>query len=293
MGSALVRIVVSKYGKIGNEEIERITETMQECYSRLAPHEVSFVDLYLFERSSSVEAFFAKECREVGVASAPFDELFFAMHDAWRGTPRITLCLERMKELPRLVKIGGIHHEVGHSVLHGNLRYYVLSFPPALLKIAERFNLSFEYMANLLYLVSITVKDCDVTRLLYQRGYVEDQVAYAKHLLKVSENDILSWEISQGKPPAEALCLVSYLKAAGCAAPLLVDKKFGEKVKQHLMRSLSYLPTNRSALLLKLIEGFSSAETDTLDNIDHLTGKCKLIFEAVFPQQRGVRQKII
>jgi hypothetical protein len=138
-------------------------------------------------------------------------------------------------------------------------------------------------MANLLYLVSMAVKDYEVTRLLYQRGYVEDQVAYAKHLLKVSENDILSWEISQGKPPAEALCLVSCLKAAGCAAPLLVDKKFGEKVKQHLMRSLSYLPTNRSALLLKLIEGLSSAETDTLDNIDHLTGKCKLIFEAVFP----------
>jgi hypothetical protein len=283
MGSALVRIVVSRFGKIGDEEVARVTETMQECYSRLAPHEVSFVDLYLFERSSSVEAFFAKECREVGVASTSFDELFFAIHDAWRGTPRITLCLERMEKLPRLVKMGGIHHEVGHSILHGNLRYYILSFPPALLKIAEQFNLSFEYMANLLYLVSMAVKDYEVTRLLYQRGYVEDQVAYAKHLLKVSENDILSWEISQGKPPAEALCLVSCLKAAGCAAPLLVDKKFGEKVKQHLMRSLSYLPTNRSALLLKLIEGLSSAETDTLDNIDHLTGKCKLIFEAVFP----------
>jgi len=107
MGSALVHIVVSKYGKIDDEEIERITETMRECYSRSAPHEVSIVDLYLFERSSSVEAFFAKECRKVGVASAPFDELFFAMHDAWRGILRITLCLEKMKKLPRLVKMGG------------------------------------------------------------------------------------------------------------------------------------------------------------------------------------------
>ena len=283
MGSALVHIVVSTYGKINDEEIERVIEIMQECYSRLSPHDVSLVDLYLFERSSSVEAFFAKERRKVGVASAPFDELFFAMHDAWRGIPRITLCLEKMEKLPRLVKMGGIHHEVGHSILHGNLRYYVLSFPPALLEIVDRFNLSFEYMTNLLYLISIAVKDYEVTRLLHERGYVEDQVAYAKHLLKISEDDTLSWEISRGKPPAEAMCLISCLKAAGCVAPLLVDKKLGEEVRQYLMESLSYLPADRSTLLLRVVEGgFPSLGTDTLDNINSMVRNCKLIFEAVF-----------
>ena len=283
MGSALVHIVVSTYGKINDEEIERVIEIMQECYSRLSPHDVSLVDLYLFERSSSVEAFFAKERRKVGVASAPFDELFFAMHDAWRGIPRITLCLEKMEKLPRLVKMGGIHHEVGHSILHGNLRYYVLSFPPALLEIVDRFNLSFEYMTNLLYLISIAVKDYEVTRLLHERGYVEYQVAYAKHLLKISEDDTLSWEISRGKPPAEAMCLISCLKAAGCAAPLLVDKKLGEEVRQYLMESLSYLPADRSTLLLRVVEGgFPSLGTDTLDNVDRMIHNCKLILEAVF-----------
>ncbi len=283
MGSALVHIVVSKYGKIDDEEIERVIEIMQECYSRLSPHEVSLVDLYLFERSSSVEAFFAKEFRKVGVASTPFDELFFAMHDAWRGIPRITLCLEKMEKLPKLVKMGGIRHEVGHSILHGNLRYYVLSFPPALLEIADRFKLSFEYVTNLLYLISIAVKDYEVTRLLHEQGYVEDQVAYAKHLLKVSEDDTLSWEISRGKPPAEALCLISCLKAAGCVAPLLVDKKLGKEVRQHLMESLSYLPADRSTLLLRVVEGgFPSLGTDTLDNVDRMVHNCKLIFEAVF-----------
>ena len=283
MGSGLVHIVVSKFGEIDVEEIERITETMQECYSGLAPHEVSLVDLFLFKRSSSTEAFFAKECRKVGVASTPFNELFFALHDAWRGIPRITLCLERMKKLPRLVKMGGIHHEVGHSILHGNLRYYLLSFPPELLQIADQFNFPFEYLTNLLYLVSIAVKDYEVTRLLYQRGYVEDQVAYVKYLLAVSEDDILSWKLSRGKPPAEALCLISYLKAAGCAAPLLVNKKFGEEIKQYLRGSLSYLGADHSIVLLDVIEGgFSSLRTDTLDNIDRMVQKCKLIFEAVF-----------
>jgi len=283
MGNALVRVVVSKFGKVEDETINSVIETMEECYSRLAPHEVSLVDLYVFERSSSVEAFLAKECREVGVASASFDELFFAMHDAWRGTPRIILCFERMKTLPGLVKTGGIRHEVGHSVLHGSLRYYLLSFPQSLMELADRFNLSFEYVTNMLYLISIAVKDYEVSRLLYGRGYVEDQVAYAKHLLKVSESDVLSWEISRGKPPAEALCLISCLKAAGCAAPLLIDKKVGEEMKRHLMESLSHLPADLSAPLLKVIlEGFPSLGKDTLDNIDRMIRECKLIFETVF-----------
>jgi len=278
-----VRIVVSKFGKVEDETINSVIETMEECYSRLVPHEVSLVDLYVFEKSSSVEAFLAKECVEVGVTSASFNELFFAMHDAWRGTPRIILCFERMKRLPELVKMGGIRHEVGHSILHGSLRYYLLPFPPALLELADRFNLSFEYLANMLYLISIAVKDYEVSRLLYGRGYMEDQVAYAKHLLEVSESDVLSWEISRGKPPAEALCLISCLKAAGCAVPLLIDKKFGEEIKRHLMESLSYLPTDLSAPLLKVIfEGFPSLGKETLGNIDHMVRECRLIFETLF-----------
>jgi hypothetical protein len=283
MGNALVRIAVSKFGRVEDETMSSVIETMEECYGQLAPHEVSLVDLCVFERSSSVEAFLAKECVEVGVTSAPFDELFFAMHDAWRGTPRIILCLERMKTLPELVKIGGIRHEVGHSILHGSLSYYLLSFPPSLLEIADRFNLSFEYLTNMLYLISIAVKDYEVSRLLYGRGYVEDQAAYAKHLLEVSESDVLSWEISRGNPPAEVLCLISCLKAAGCAAPLLIDKKFGEDVRRCLIESLSYLPADLSALLLKVIlEGFPSLGTDTLDNIDRMVRECKLIFGTVF-----------
>jgi len=266
------KIVVSKFGEIGAEEIDRTVEVMKECYSRLAPHEVTLVDLYVLERSSSTEAFLAKESKEVGVISAPFDELFFAMHDAWRGTPRIVLCLERMRRLPRLVQIGGIRHEVGHSILHGSLRYYLLPLPPVLLDLSERFNFSLEYATNMLYLISIAVKDYEVSRLLHERGYVEDHVAYVKHVLTVSESDVLSWKISRGKPLAEVLCLISCLKAASFAVPLLLNKPPNEAMKRRVMKSLSHLPTRYSTLLFKIaLEGFSSMGVDTLNNIDHMT----------------------
>ncbi|MEM3703539.1 MAG: hypothetical protein QXX79_03855 [Candidatus Bathyarchaeia archaeon] len=279
----MVRIVVSKFGDVRDDEVASIVGVMEECYSRLMPHDVHLVDLYIFERSSSAEAFLAKERSEAGVLTASFDELFFAMHDAWRGTPRITLCLEKMRNLPELVKVGGIRHEVGHTILHGSLQYYLLPFPSSLIETTKRFNLSAEYSRNILYLVSIAVKDYEVTRLLYRRGYFEDQAAYVKFLLKASEDDILSWKISKGKLLLEALYLISCLKVMGCAAPLLADEKFGKEVRRCLIEGIRHIPADLSTLLLRVIEeGFATLEMDTLSNIDRVMHKCILIFDAVF-----------
>lgn len=280
-----VPIIISKFGKVGQNRIDAITEIMQECYQQLQPHNVNLVDLYLFARSSSMDAFLTKESKEVGVASSPFDELFFAMHDAWRGIPRIVLCFERMKKVPRLVEVGGIRHEVGHSVLHGSLRYYVLPLPRALRELADRYGFSSEYATDLLYLVSVAVKDYEVSKLLYETGYKEDLAAYAKHMLTISESDLFSWRIARNTPLAEIVCLISYLKSASCAIPLLNDETHGSEIKYCLSESVSHFPQDLSSRILRLIvKTFPSFGTDTLDNIDELTDRCESIFRAVFRQ---------
>lgn len=266
-----MRISVSRFGKVDEEEVRHFVRLMEECYGRLAPHEVELVDLYIFERSSSVEAFLARESKEVGVTSAQLNDSFFATHDAWRGTSRIVLCVERMRALPRLVQEGGVRHEVGHSVLHGDLRYYLLPMPPAFLELTDRFDLSRDYLTNLLYLVSIAVKDYEVSRLLTERGYLRDQLAYARRLLRVSESDRFSWRISRGNPLAEALCLVSCLKALGCALPFILNERFSEEMEQSLREGLSYLPRTHSTTLLDMVTGcFPSLGGDTLSNINYV-----------------------
>jgi len=278
----LVRIVVSKYGNVYDDEVDEILNTMLECYSRLMPHEISLVDLYLFERSSSLEAFLKSECEELGVMITPFAEAFFSTHDAWRGVPRVMICLEKIRTLPKLVKLGGVRHEVAHTVLHGSLEYYLIQPPLSLLEISNQFNLPLEYMKNILYLASIAVKDYEATRLLYSRGYVEDQVEYVKFLLRVSEDDVVSWELSKGNPLLKALYLISILKTVGCVAPLLNDMKFGQEVKQLLVESLSYLPRELSTIILKFAEeAFPTLGADTLENIDSIIRKCDQIFKAV------------
>jgi hypothetical protein len=278
----LVRIVVSKYGNVYDNEVDEILNTMLECYSRLMPHEVSLVDLYLFERSSSVEAFLRSECEELGVMVTLFAEAFFSTHDAWRGVPRVTICLEKVRALPKLVKLGGIRHEVAHTVLHGSLEYYLIQPPSSLLEVANQFSLPQECTRSILYLVSVAVKDYEATRLLYSRGYVEDQVEYAKFLLRVSEDDVISWELSKGNPLLKALYLISILKTVGCVAPLLNDMRFGQELKQLLVESLSYLPRELSTIILKFAEEeFPTLGVNTLENIDNIMHKCDQIFKAV------------
>jgi len=275
-------IVVSKFGKVSDEEIACVLKVIDKTYERLEPHEVALLDLFVFEKSSAVDAFMVKETKNVGVISSSFGESFFAMHDAYRGTPRIILCLERMKNLPRLVQMGGIRHEVGHSVLHGSLLYYLLPLPPALSEVVNRFRISREYAVNLLYLISIAVKDYEVSRLLYAKGYVEDQTAYVKYLLRVTEDDKIGWAISRGNRFAEVLYLISYLKTFGCAAPFLLNSQSGEDMKRLVQDSLSHISKDSSRLLLNVTsEGFSSLGTDTLSNINQIT--CLVIENIVKP----------
>jgi len=266
------KIMLCRFGKVDDQEVNHVVGIMRECYNRLAPHEVDVADLYVFERSSAVGAFLAEESRRVGVASSSFDELFFSIHDAWRGISRIIVCFERMKRLSTLAQMGGIRHEVGHSVLHGSPRYYIFAIPPTLQKLAKRFKLSRQYVTNMLYLISIAVKDYEVSRLLHKHGYVEDQIAFAEHILTPAEIDKTTWEISRVKPDAEALCLTSYLKIIGHATPFLTIKDSRREMKRCLKESLSFLPRKYSTKLLEEIpKFFQQLELDTLNNINKFT----------------------
>jgi len=62
----LVHIIVSKYSKVSDYELNNIVRLMEECYYRLSPHVVSLVDLYVFESSSLAKAFLLMERKKFG-----------------------------------------------------------------------------------------------------------------------------------------------------------------------------------------------------------------------------------
>lgn len=265
----MVRVVLRKFGSIEGGDIGYILKILEECYLRFEPHEVSYLDLYLFENAVSMKAFFNLERLKVGVTLGSFEDIFIAQHDAWRGVPRISICLDRLRSLPEEVRVGSIRHEVGHSVLHGSIEYYIT---PRLMMPRLASRLSEASLRSFLYLVSIADKDYEVARSLFERGYVEDQVAYAMTLLDTTEDDKLAWRISEGNRFAEILCLVSRFKEVCCAAPFLGSERYGSELEDRIIQNLHYLGDVNAKKLLEIAKGeLPKFGADTSENINLLS----------------------
>lgn len=248
-------------------------ETLRECYDRLQPHSVQIVDLYLFNRASTMSAIISNEKKRLGVLTSPLEELFFAAHDAWRGTPRIMVALDKLLDLPELVRLGGIRHETAHTVLHGSPEYYIFPVPNALRKLERQGIIPNRTLVDVLYLISIAVKDYEVTRLLYSRGYVEDQVAYSRYLLKPTEEDTEAWILAQASLVAKLLVLASVMKPPCCAAPMLRDEKYGSEIEESITQSMSYLPVELSSGIRKVLEKLLLLKEDTHHNVEFVTNE--------------------
>ena len=263
-----MKLVLHRYGKTSEEDVKDIVTLIEECFERLKAPEI--LDLLLFESQSEMTDFFKREREAVGVVSEEFGEKFYARHDAWRGTPRIAVCLGRIKELPKPVRVGVLRHEVGHSVLHGSIEFYMFPIPPILSEVSTRFKLPDRYAPNLLYLISIAVKDYEVTRLLTGKGYVDDQLAYSKHFLPTSEEDLAAWRISKEKPAAIGLCLAGRLKEIACAIALRTVIEESTVIKW-IEDELSYLPDPILKRMMGVARKFPAMTNDTSRNVDAAT----------------------
>jgi len=258
---------VARFGRVQREEESRVLSIVEECYLRLKPPEGLYVDLCLFERSSLMEMTLREEKKRPGIPELGLETGFFATHDAWRGLPRIMVCLEKVRLQPRLVGEGGIRHEVGHSVLHGSLEYYIIPAPPLPLETAELIQPSI--LNAVTYLVSVAVKDYEVTRLLRRGGYLEDQAAFCRHFLEPSGEEQLAWRLAQPSRDASILFLASCLKSLACAAPLSTDERWGCEVREAMEDAVNYLPGRlRDELLRLVLQEFPKFGDDTLDNVN-------------------------
>ncbi len=242
-----MKLAVKKFGEVREGELKFALEVLDECYRRLKPHALSLVDLYVFEKSSAMTAFLAWEREQLRIKTSDVSEQFFAVHDAWRGIPRIAFSLEKMRVIPQPVVVGGLRHEAAHTVLHGSPEYYIIPIPEPLRKMEVKYGLHPQMTEELLYLISMAVKDCEVTELLYSRGYLEDQVAYNKFFLSTTGEDEQTWELARAEPSTAILFLTSLLKTACCTAPLLGNKRHGKELQHALRESLAFLPLEFSS----------------------------------------------
>lgn len=267
-----LQVLIQKFGKVSEEEKIEIQSIMKEFYQRVKFHNLEIVDLIIFENSSLMEAYSKLQQDSIGVYSTGFETGFIASHEAWTGIPRILVCFDRLKKLEPIMKKAILRHEAAHSVLHGSPEYYIFQIPRSLSKTAENFDLPREFLLEMLYLISIAVKDYEVTKLLTENGYVDDQIAYSSYFIKPGKDDLQAWKMSEGDFRKELLCLLSRLKDLTCFITAHGNQNIGYSI---IEKHFNYFPRNQSVTL------YSIAQTLTkMDNYDTFT-KVELVTDLI------------
>ncbi len=266
-----VTIKLRKFGSIDDAEIEYIINLIERCYKKIGKKEGLELDLYLFADSDSAMNFMKKERATLEIASAEFGNRFIATHDAWRGRPRIILRMDSLRKVQPLVRDGCIRHEVGHSVLHGSPKYYKFRIPSSLLSLGIELGLNSEFLYNILYLTSIAVKDYEVTRLFVNKGFLEDQVAYVSYLLEPTKEDLETYDLVKDSRNGMTLYALSYLKLIGCAAPLLKETRYKEKILNKLDVGMAHIPKDLRERLFEVgLGGMFLLGDNTFSNTDFI-----------------------
>ncbi len=235
----MTKIALSLLGSVDPSWASWAQSLLEKLYLKVEKHPL-LVYLVIAHSKLLFKSYLMTTHLETGVASAPAFEEFEASHDAFLGAPRIVLCEESLRNLPRHVQAGVILHEGAHSVLHGELRSYTLTPPPLLRDVEAKLQAPQGYSVNLLYLFSTAVKDYEATELLLELGFREEAKDYVIYALEPSPRLVEDWKLASAAGIFLRLVhLAELLKPLCCASPLMED---GE-VKTRALSMTSHLPT--------------------------------------------------
>ena len=137
----------------------------------------------------------------------------------------------------------------------------------------QQYNLPQDCINGFLYTTGMAAKEYAVTRLLYGKNYIEDQVAYAEYILTPSAEEILAWKLASRDNLEKIFHLASVIRDISCAVPLTQDEQIGDKIKNCIEKKIAHITPDYQLRIHKIIyDGFSSLGLNTFENINLITG---------------------
>ena len=252
-------------GQVSQGELQEICSTLEEWYSRVSSALPQRVEVRLFDTPAGLAAFLASEKADLGIGTSG-DDAFTCTHDAWRGSPRLLVCAQRLFALSPLARSGTLRHEAAHTVLHGSQAYYVFHIPPDCLGLSSARGLSLSMLQQVLYYCAIAVKDLEVTRLLLSQGYRDCQLAFAQIQFLPSEEDKLAWSLAMHHPQARLFFFASQLKTLLLGWPLEAAGLM--QLEEAANSMLNYMETREQKRLLNLATNIAEQSgNDTHENV--------------------------
>lgn len=238
-----------------------VDDTLSKC--KFAPE---YLEVHIFDTLNDILAFYDKEYIESAVEMPATLDIYFAMHDAHRGWPRILICIDLIKSYPEAVWIGSIQHEVGHAILHGSLKYYVISPTEKFWSFCKSHDIDELECMNFVHQIAISVKDYETTRYLIRNGLIEDQYKFAAYFLESVPEEAKMW-YPLNEFSGKLHYLLTYFKLIAAAAPILAVDRYGEEMRNKINKVLSSVDEKDRAFLKELVEYLSDLGENTIENI--------------------------
>ena len=170
-----------------------------------------YLSVSIWKTMEKYQDFYQREKKELGVVTGEETD-FLATHDAWRGYPRIHICQERLMGIDRTIVRGVIHHETGHALHHGTPEFYTFRFSNRLQEVGRFYDLDLPLLQQCVYLLSVALKDQDVTLWLAKNGLGSSQLALLGYLLSDTEEEHQVWEKIQESPALRKIAFAAFLK---------------------------------------------------------------------------------
>ncbi|MGD2187341.1 MAG: hypothetical protein PVI71_14520, partial [Desulfobacterales bacterium] len=170
------------------------------------------LSIRIYHLIDELRLFFRQEKKALGVVSEGETE-FIATHEAWRGYPRIHICSEQIKNLSSIVVQGAVQHELAHAILHGTPEFYTFRYSPQLIAAGETLGFDMQLLQQLVYLISIALKDAEVVRKLAETGFESGQIALLEHMLADTYEEYSVWDTIRTLMPQRKMAVAIFLKA--------------------------------------------------------------------------------
>jgi hypothetical protein len=218
---ATIEISVITSGNIPWSYKRDVENIFRDCYRKFESSRIPYkVEIHLVDREANMRALLKEDRLRLGM-SAGGDDDFVCSHDAWRGYPRIICSLDRLIKLNKAARLGAIRREAAHSVLHGSMEYYIFRIPDECRHTAAIKALDPPVLDQVLYHVSVAVKDFEATKFLVQHDFIDCQFALALEWIKPSEEDRSTWKQAQTNREAKFIYLAALLRPMLFVHPLL------------------------------------------------------------------------
>lgn len=162
----------------------------------------------------------------VAISGMGHPSIYFVMHEAYMGWPRIHVIYSLTRELDGDVFRAGLIHEAIHSIIHGSPKYYVITPPHQFTeKCIEEYG---EGVCSALYnLLASAVKDYEVSHTALKHDIIDEYTPFLNYYLDEVYIDISNYE---GCGLEKIILLGNITKQLLAAYPYRSEKNISSKI---------------------------------------------------------------